>query len=78
MFQIRIHADPHWLGILDQDQDLLIAIPGSLPEPARRPPGCRFSSRCPLAVAACSEAMPLLESVTPGHAAACIRIKEGV
>jgi oligopeptide/dipeptide ABC transporter ATP-binding protein len=31
---------------LEQDRQRLIAIPGSLPEPARRPPGCRFAPRC--------------------------------
>src|SRR6202034_4168095 len=31
---------------LDQDQDRLVAIRGSLPEPSRRPSGCRFSARC--------------------------------
>ena len=30
-----------------QDRQRLIAIPGTLPEPARRPPGCRFAPRCP-------------------------------
>jgi oligopeptide/dipeptide ABC transporter ATP-binding protein len=59
---------------LDQDQDRLIAIPGNLPEPSRRPPGCRFSVRCEHAVPACSEAIPPLETIEPDHEAACIRI----
>jgi peptide/nickel transport system ATP-binding protein/oligopeptide transport system ATP-binding protein len=59
---------------LDQETERLIAIPGSLPEPSRRPTGCRFSVRCPLAVPACSEDIPPLVGVEPGHAAACIRI----
>ena len=33
---------------LEQDRHRLIAIPGALPEPARRPPGCRFAPRCTL------------------------------
>jgi oligopeptide/dipeptide ABC transporter ATP-binding protein len=61
---------------LDQDQDRLIAIPGNLPEPSRRPPGCRFSVRCVHAVAACSDAIPPLVSYEPGHTAACIRVGE--
>ncbi|HET6607677.1 MAG TPA: oligopeptide/dipeptide ABC transporter ATP-binding protein, partial [Rhodopila sp.] len=59
---------------LDQDTGRLIAIPGSLPEPSRRPPGCRFSVRCPLAIPACSDRIPPLIGTEPGHKAACIRI----
>jgi oligopeptide/dipeptide ABC transporter ATP-binding protein len=59
---------------LDQDQDRLVAIPGSLPEPSRRPAGCRFSVRCSHAMPACGEAIPPWETFEPGHAAACIRV----
>ena len=59
---------------LDQDQDRLVAIPGSLPEPSRRPPGCRFSARCVHAVPACSAAIPPLQRHEPDHDAACIRV----
>jgi peptide/nickel transport system ATP-binding protein/oligopeptide transport system ATP-binding protein len=61
---------------LDQDQDRLVAIPGSLPEPSRRPSGCRFSARCSLALPACGEAIPPLEMFEPSHAAACIRVRD--
>src|SRR5208337_3398855 len=33
---------------LEQESARLTAIPGTLPEPARRPPGCRFAPRCAL------------------------------
>jgi peptide/nickel transport system ATP-binding protein/oligopeptide transport system ATP-binding protein len=59
---------------LDQDQDRLVAIPGNLPEPSRRPPGCRFSVRCDHAIPACSDAIPLLQTVEQNHTAACIRV----
>jgi peptide/nickel transport system ATP-binding protein/oligopeptide transport system ATP-binding protein len=59
---------------LDQDQDRLIAIPGSLPEPSRRPAGCRFSARCIHAIPACSDAIPPLRNFETDHDAACIRI----
>jgi peptide/nickel transport system ATP-binding protein/oligopeptide transport system ATP-binding protein len=61
---------------LDQDQDRLIAIPGNLPEPSRRPSGCRFSARCPHAVQACSDAIPPLELYERDHAAACFRVRD--
>ncbi|MDE1994774.1 MAG: ABC transporter ATP-binding protein, partial [Rhizobiaceae bacterium] len=38
--------------------------------------GCRFASRCPNAVAACSAAEPPLAEITPGHIAACIRTEK--
>ena len=61
---------------LNQDQDRLIAIPGNLPEPANRPPGCRFSTRCPHAIPACGQAIPPLETIEPDHQAACIRVRD--
>ena len=58
---------------LEQENERLVAIPGSLPEPARRPPGCRFAPRCLQRIEACTAAIPPL--VARGdHAAACIRI----
>jgi oligopeptide/dipeptide ABC transporter ATP-binding protein len=59
--------------VLDQRKARLEAIPGSLPEPGRRPPGCRFAPRCPLVVPACTETLPLLVPIGAGHTAACIR-----
>jgi oligopeptide/dipeptide ABC transporter ATP-binding protein len=61
---------------LEQDRDRLVAIPGNLPEPSRRPPGCRFSARCVHAIPACSNGIPPLLEIEPGHAAACIRAKD--
>jgi peptide/nickel transport system ATP-binding protein/oligopeptide transport system ATP-binding protein len=73
---------PYTTGLLNcvptlaQDEDRLIAIPGSLPEPSRRPPGCRFSPRCPHAIPACSDAIPPLAPYEPDHRAACIRVPD--
>jgi peptide/nickel transport system ATP-binding protein/oligopeptide transport system ATP-binding protein len=58
---------------LDQDLRRMRAIPGSLPEPASRPPGCRFAPRCASAIDACAQAVPALTAVEDGHDAACIR-----
>ena len=52
------------------------SIPGSPPDLIRLPPGCTYVSRCPLAIAACSEREPdLLPVDMPDHDARCIRWK---
>jgi peptide/nickel transport system ATP-binding protein/oligopeptide transport system ATP-binding protein len=58
---------------LEQETERLTAIPGTLPEPARRPPGCRFAPRCDLAIDACTAALPALRPLAPAHDVACIR-----
>ena len=61
---------------LQQDRHRLIAIPGSLPEPARRPPGCRFAPRCTYRIEACRTAVPPLVIQREDRAVACIRADE--
>ncbi|MEO8922105.1 MAG: oligopeptide/dipeptide ABC transporter ATP-binding protein [Caldimonas sp.] len=52
-----------------------IKLTGDPPSPISPPPGCRFAGRCPVAIAACSEALPPLVEVAPGHAVRCIRVE---
>ena len=72
-------AHPYTRGLLscvpalEQNLHRLPAIPGNLPDPSRRPPGCRFAPRCELYIPACDDRPPPLLPVEPGHAAACIR-----
>jgi oligopeptide/dipeptide ABC transporter ATP-binding protein len=54
-------------------QRSLPVIGGATPPPGRYPSGCRFEPRCPLAVAACREAIPALAAVAPDHWSRCIR-----
>jgi peptide/nickel transport system ATP-binding protein len=61
---------------LQQDLHRLIAIPGSLPEPARRPAGCRFAPRCTYRIEACRTAIPPLLTQREDRAVACIRADE--
>lgn len=46
-------------------------IEGEIPSPTNPPSGCRFRTRCPLAVEQCASAFPPYLELSPGHAAAC-------
>ena len=80
VFDHPIH--PYTRGLLEcvpsitDDRARLIAIPGTLPDPARRPPGCRYSVRCRYARPSCSDALPPLILEEADHWAACLRAKE--
>jgi peptide/nickel transport system ATP-binding protein len=50
----------------------LEAIPGTVPSLLEPPPGCRFAARCKYAMDVCTEAMPPLKEVAPGHLVRCV------
>jgi peptide/nickel transport system ATP-binding protein len=54
----------------------LASIPGSVPKAGQLPPGCRFTPRCPSAIAACGAAEPAWRALQPAHAARCIRAED--
>jgi len=51
-----------------------IVLEGDVPSPINTPRGCRFHTRCPYAIDACSDVEPALIQIKPNHFAACIRI----
>src|SRR5438067_2769775 len=51
-----------------------IVLEGDVPSPINTPRGCRFHTRCPYAIEACSDVEPALIQIKPNHFAACIRI----
>lgn len=48
-----------------------IILSGDVPSPTSPPSGCRFHTRCPLAVAECKTRVPELREIVPSHWAAC-------
>ena len=56
-----------------------IMLAGDPPSAIAPPPGCRFHTRCPFAVAQCKDAVPLLSAVDgdAAHQVACHRVAGG-
>jgi peptide/nickel transport system ATP-binding protein len=61
----------HAIPPLDHDVRRLSTIPGTIPDPALRLPGCRFAPRCAEAEPACVATAPDLVAVGAGHRARC-------
>jgi oligopeptide/dipeptide ABC transporter ATP-binding protein len=48
-------------------------LQGDAPTPMNPPEGCRFHTRCPIAIDDCRREKPPLVELAPGHRVACIR-----
>jgi oligopeptide transport system ATP-binding protein len=59
-----------------ESQRQRIILKGDLPNPADPPSGCRFRTRCPVAIPECATVDPMRYPLAPGHWAKCIRLAE--
>ncbi len=68
-----LHSIPRLDG---EPKARLHVIPGTVPNPAHLPAGCRFASRCPYAQDICRIQDPTLEETEDGRFVACLRYRE--
>ena len=48
-----------------------ILLKGEIPSPLFPPSGCHFNPRCPEAMPVCSQEIPVMKELNPGHLASC-------
>jgi peptide/nickel transport system ATP-binding protein len=70
-------SNPYSIGLMASfpsikgEKKQLYSIPGSPPDLANPPPGCRFHPRCKYAKDICKEKIPEMTEVEPNHWSAC-------
>ena len=80
---IREPSHPYTKGLLNAIPHLhdlerpLTPVPGDIPSPLERPPGCVFHTRCAYAIPGkCDKDVPSPNTMSPGHTSACFVAKE--
>ena len=70
--QALLSAVPNTNPHIKKERMVLV---GELPSPIHPPSGCVFHTRCPKAMESCTEQVPALCEVKPGHKVACLLYK---
>tara|TARA_E500000318_G_scaffold63875_1_gene59099 strand:- start:10682 stop:11668 length:987 start_codon:yes stop_codon:yes gene_type:complete len=53
------------------DRGIAQKLEGEIPSPLNKPSGCRFHTRCPVAVERCAAEIPVWRELSTGHKVAC-------
>jgi oligopeptide/dipeptide ABC transporter ATP-binding protein len=61
------------IPFVDQEKEVLYSIPGTVPDAANYPPGCRFADRCEMSDAECIRHAPVLREIAAGHYVRCLK-----
>jgi oligopeptide transport system ATP-binding protein len=60
-----------------EEQRHRVILEGDVPSPVHPPSGCRFRTRCPLAIEICARVKPELREIRPSHWASCHLVEPG-